>query len=291
MNSPRLQGLLKAYFWIIVGSVLYCIGFNWLFEPNRIAFGGITGIAQVVNALLPFVPIGGLTFCLNLPLFFFGWKYLGGHLLLSSLFSMFLTSWGLDVLSALYTFQPMEDQMLAALFGGLIVGVALGIIFAQGATTGGSDLAARLMKLKLSWLPLGKVLLILDLIVVVAAAIVFRHVATALYGIVAMVVSSYATDYVLYGMDKAKVAYVITENTDRVVDALVHQLGRGVTLLHGKGAWTGEDREVLMCAFKQRQIVALKQAVKETDPDAFLIVCDAHEVLGRGFRTYTRTEI
>lgn len=285
------QPLLKAYFWIIIGSIGYCIGFNWLFEPNQIAFGGITGIAQVVNAILPFVPIGGLTFFLNIPLFFFGWKYLGGHLLLSSLFSMFLTSWGLDVLTALHTFQPMEDQLLASIFGGLTVGLSMGVIFAQGATTGGADLAARLLKLKLSWLPLGKVLLLLDLIVVVAAALVFGHVKTALYGIVAMFVSAYATDYVLYGMDNAKVAYVITGKTDQVLDVLVHQLGRGVTVLHGTGAWSGEEKLVLMCAFKQRQIVAVKQAVKETDPDAFLIVCNAHEILGRGFRAYTRNEI
>lgn len=291
MNLSSFKSLLQSYLRIVLGSAIFVVGFNWFFAPNQIAFGGLTGIAQAINSLLPFLSVGLLTFLMNLPLFLLGWKYLGGHTLLSSLFSMLLTSWGLDVLSALHTFSPMNDLMLASLFGGLTVGVAMGIIFSQGATTGGSDLGARLLKLKLVWLPLGKVLLLIDLAVVVVTAMIFRQVESALYGIIAMVVSSYATDFVLYGMDNAKVAFVITHQTQPVVQALTHQLGRGVTLLHGQGAWTGEAREVLMCAFKQRQIVAVKRAVKETDPDAFLIVCDAHEVLGQGFRTYTPNEI
>lgn len=102
---------------------------------------------------------------------------------------------------------------------------------------------------------------------------------------------SYVTDTVLYGLDKAKVAYIITQQTDPVVEALTHNLGRGVTLLHGQGAWSGQEKYVLMCAFKQRQIVAVRQMVKELDPDAFLIVCDAHEVLGRGFTRYKKNAL
>ena len=113
----------------------------------------------------------------------------------------------------------------------------------------------------------------------------------ALYGLVAQVAYSYVTDTVLYGLDKAKVAYIITQQTDPVVEALTHDLGRGVTLLHGQGAWSGQEKQVLMCAFKQRQIVAVRQTVKELDPDAFLIVCDAREVLGRGFTRYKKNAL
>lgn len=290
MKNNSICKTALSYLWITLASAVYCVGFNWLYVTNRIGFGGITGIAQVVNALVPAVPIGALAFALNIPLFLLGWRFLGGHLLVSSLFAMALTSVGLDLLASVYTFQPM-DPMLAALFGGAVTGLAVGVIFSQGATTGGSDLAARLVKLKLPWLPLGKVLLAIDLIVVVAAAAAFGELNSALYGIVALVVSSYLTDTVLYGLDNAKVAYIITAHTGQVLDILVHQMGRGVTILHGEGGWSGEEKQVLMCAFKQRLIVDIKRAVKETDPDAFLIVCDAREILGDGFRSYRQNDI
>ena len=181
--------------------------------------------------------------------------------------------------------------MLASLFGGALLGLSIGMIFAQGATTGGSDLAARLLKLRLAWLPLGRVLLMLDLAVIAAAALVFRQVESAMYGVLALVLSTYVTDLVLYGLDTAKVAYIITDRTPEVIDMLTGQLDRGVTILHGRGAWSGEEKQVLMCAFKQREIVTVKQAVRQLDPNAFLIVCDAREVRGLGFRSHLDPEI
>lgn len=288
---PNHKILLRQYGLMTLASVLYCISFNWLYVPNNIGYGGLTGVAQVINAAVPALPIGILTFVMNLPLFFLGWKYLGGHLLLSSLFSMALTSVGLDILTAIHVFQPMGDPMLAAVFGGVTIGLALGIIFAQGATTGGTDLAARLVKLKLAWLPLGKVLLVLDLIVVAAVGIAFGDIKTALYGAVAMFIASYFTDVVLYGMDSSKVAYIISDKHESIAAEITVGMGRGVTILHGEGAWSGNKKEVLMCAFRQKEIVALKHVVKELDPEAFLIVCSTHEVLGDGFRSHYQEEI
>lgn len=290
MKSVFSRKSLLSYLWITIGSILYAIGFDWFYTPNQIGFGGITGIGQVVNAYLPFIPIGIFVLVVNIPLFILGWKYIGGHLLVTSLFSMVLSSLAVDSLNLLFTFQPM-DQMLATICGGALVGLALGIIFAQGATTGGTDLIARLVKLKIPWAPMGKLLLVIDLAVILLVAAAFGNITTALYGIIAQVVSAYVTDTVLYGLDTAKVAYIITERTDQILDVLVHQLERGVTILHGQGGWSGEQKQVLMCAFKQRQIVAVKQSVKEIDPDAFLIVCDAHEVLGRGFQRYKKNDI
>ena len=290
MKEKNWKKAVLPYVWIALGSILYAIGFDWFYTPNLIGFGGITGVGQVVNAYLPVIPIGLFVLVLNIPLFILGWKYIGGRLLVTSLFAMVLSSLAVDGLNLLFSFQPM-DQMLACIFGGALVGLSLGIIFAQGATTGGTDLIARLVKLKLPWASMGKLLLVIDLAVILLVAAAFGNVTTALYGIIAQVVSAYVTDTVLYGLDTAKVAYIITDNTGPVVDALVHQLDRGVTILHGQGAWSGEKKQVLMCAFKQRQIVAMKQAVKELDPDAFIIVCDAHEVLGDGFRRYQKNEI
>ena len=290
---PMKQAMLKktavSYFWITVGSILYAIGFDWFYTPNLIGFGGITGVGQVVNAYLPVIPIGAFVFVLNIPLFILGWKYIGGHLLVSSLYSMVLSSAAVDVL-ALIHYEPM-DQMLAAVCGGAMIGLALGIIFAQGATTGGTDLIARLVKLKLPWASMGKLLLVVDMAVILLVAVAFGNITTALYGIIAQVVSAYVTDAVLYGLDTAKVAYIISNFDREISEAIVQRMDRGVTILRGAGAWSGEAKDVLMCAFKQKQIVALKRAVKETDPSAFLIVCDAHEVLGQGFHSYHQHDL
>lgn len=188
-------------------------------------------------------------------------------------------------------FSRWGDQLLASIFGGATIGLALGIIFAQGATTGGTDIAARLVKLKLAWLPLGKVLLVLDLIVVAAVGLAFGDIKTALYGTIAMFIASYFTDVVLYGLDTSKVAYIISDKYESIATEITIGMGRGVTILHGEGAWSGNKKEVLMCAFRQKEIVALKHVVKELDPDAFLIVCPAHEVLGDGFRSHYQEEI
>ena len=183
------------------------------------------------------------------------------------------------------------DPMLASLYGGVLLGLSLVVVFLQGATTGGTDLAARLLKVPLPWLPMGKLLLAVDLVVIAAVALAFRSLDSALYGIVSLYVTTLVMDWVLYGLDNARVAYIISQKPGEVAAAIFREMDRGVTLLKGQGGWSGEDRQVLLVAFKQRQIVSLKRTVKEIDPDAFLIVCDAHEVLGSGFRHYQKNDI
>ena len=290
MGKKGLGSAIKSCFWIVAASAIFSFGFNWCYVPNQISLGGITGLGQIINAAVPAIPIGIAVIALNIPLFLLSWKYLGGRLLLSSLFAMAATSLGVDIVAAIHSFQPM-DPMLASVFGGVLIGLSLGIILLQGATTGGTDLIARLLKLPFGHLPMGRLLMAVDLAVIAAVALAFRSLNSALYGIISLYLSTVVLDKVLYGMDSAKVAYIITEKSSPVLDGLVHQLERGVTVLHGQGAWSGEEKQVLMCAFKQRQIVAIKQTVKELDPEAFLIVCDAHEVLGHGFRLYHPNEI
>ena len=288
--KKSLRKTLMSYVWITLAAVVYAVGFNWCYEPNQIGFGGITGVAQIINAFLPWAPIGTVVILLNAPLFLLGWRLLGGHLLLSSLYAMFISSLAIDVLHALHAFQPM-DPMLAAIYGGVLLGGSLGIIFLQGATTGGTDLIARLLKLKLAWLPMGKLLMAIDLVVIVAVALAFGNVYSALYGVVSLGISSKVMDMVLYGMDTAKVAYIISSDPHIIAQKLTRDLERGVTILQGKGAWSGQEREVLMCAFKQREIVTMRRMVKEADPTAFLIVCDAHDVMGEGFREYQQNDL
>ena len=282
--------LFFSYLWITLASVVYAVGFNWCYEPNQIGFGGITGVAQIVNALLPAAPIGTVVIILNVPLFLMGWKFLGGHLLLSSLYAMFISSLAIDLLHLVCVFQPM-DPVLATIYGGVLMGGSLGVIFLQGATTGGTDLIARLLKLKLAWLPMGKLLMAIDLAVILAVAVAFGNLDSALYGVVALYLSSKVMDLVLYGLDTAKVAYIISDRHQEIAQRLIRDLDRGVTLLRGEGGWSGREKRVVMCAFKQRQIVAMKAIVRDIDPAAFLIVCDAHEVLGEGFGEYKQNDL
>lgn len=290
MNST-IKRFVLPYFWIVLASVVYAFGFNWCYAPNLIGFGGITGLAQIVNAVLPWAPIGTVVILMNVPLFILGWKFLGGHMLLSSLFAMFISSIAIDVMNSIHVFSPMADPMLATIYGGVLMGLSLGVIFQQGATTGGTDLIARLLKLPLPWLPMGKLLMGIDLVVIIAVAVAFGNLNSALYGVVALYLASKLMDIVLYGLDTAKVAYIISDHPDEITQVIVRDIDRGVTILHGEGAYSGTGKKVLMCAFKQRQIVAIKRTVTEIDPAAFVIVCDAHEVLGDGFRAYKQNEV
>ena len=289
MNSLYKRWLLPCL-WITLASAVYAVGFCWCYDPNQIGFGGITGVGQILNHFFPVLPIGTVVILLNIPLFLLGWRLLGGHLLVSSLYAMFISSLFIDLINFFVTFEPMEP-LLACIFGGVLMGGSLGVVFLQGATTGGTDLIARLLKLRLAWLPMGRLLLVIDLVVIVAVALAFRNLYSAMYGVVALYISSLVMDGVLYGIDNAKVAYIISDAHQQITDAIIHDIDRGVTILQGQGAYSGAEKKVLLVAFKQRQIVALKRTVKEIDPAAFLIVCEAHEVLGDGFREYKQNDI
>ena len=254
-----IQKTLKSYAVIAVGSLLFALAFDWFFAPNQVAIGGITGAAQVINVLIP-----------------------------SSLFSMAVSSAAIDLIALVWEFPPM-DPMLATLCGGALLGLGLGLVFSQGATTGGTDIVARLLKLKFPWLPMGQLLLVPDGVVLAAAALAFGEVSAALYGAVALFVTARVMDTVLYGLDTCKTAYIISDNWRAIADVLLEQ-DRGVTILRGQGAYTGTDKQVLMVAFRQRDIVQLRRTVHSLDPQAFMIVCNAHEVLGEGFGDYQKED-
>lgn len=274
---------------ITLGAVIYALAFDWFVAPNQIAMGGVTGLAQIVNALVPVLPVGVLSILVNVPLFLAGWRLLGGRLLVSSLYAMAVSSLAIDVIAWMHTFPPM-DPILATLYGGAGMGVGLGLVFSQGATTGGTDIIGKLLKLKLPWLPIGKLVMIPDMVVVILATVVFGTVNAALYGLIQMYLLSKVMDMILYGWDTSRVAYIITDRWEETVQGLL-DMNRGVTLLQGKGAYTGAEKQVLLVAFRQREIVPIKRMLREIDPKAFFIVCDAHEILGEGFGDYQKEEI
>lgn len=284
IKNPVLRKLWE-YGVITFGSAIYALCFNWLFQTNHISMGGFTGVAQIVNRFIPMLPVGVTVIILNVPLFILGVKKTGLHILISSLYAMAVGSLMIDGIAMLYTFPPME-QLLACIYGGVLLGLSMGLLLMVGATTGGTELAARLLKFKLHHLSIGRLCLIIDLMVILLHAITFDNLYNALYGIVAMYISSLVMDAVVYGSINAKMAYIISDNSQAITEQLL-KMELGVTQLQGRGAWSGGEKTVVLCAFKRTQIAAIKAAVTAIDPNAFIIVCDAHEVLGEGFGVYS----
>ena len=283
-KNPALRWLYE-YGIITLGCALYALCFNWFFQPNNISMGGFTGVGQIINHLVPAMPIGIMSIVLNVPLFYIGVRKQGVKLLISSLYAMTIGSLMLDGLAAVYTFQPMEP-LLACVYGGVMLGISMGLMLMVGATTGGTELAARLLKYRFRNLSIGRLCLIIDVTVICCYALTFRSVNNALYGIIAMYISSLAMDTVIYGSVNAKIAYIISNSSGEVAQKLL-KMDLGITLLDGRGGYKGDRKQVVLCAFKRTQIAPIKAAVTAIDPSAFIIVCEAHEVLGEGFGEYS----
>ena len=235
------------------------------------------------------MPIGVLTIVMNVPLFMLGVRRMGVGLLISSLCATAASSLLLDLLGALVTFPPMEP-LLACIYGGALLGAGVGLMLLVNATTGGTELLARLLKFRFRHLSIGRLCLICDLVVVCLYALVFRSVHNALYSIIALYISSHTIDMVLYGSRTAQLAYIISGKRDQMRQALL-QLDLGITLLPATGGFSGDPKQVILCAFKRNQIAAVKAKVHAVDPEAFLIVCQAHEVLGEGFGSYSQENL
>ncbi len=286
-----LRSVLRSIFMIAVGSALFSLGFDLFLEPAGINCGGVSGIAMlVIYAAQPkFLTVGILSAIINLPLFFFGYRKIGKLFFFGSLLGMVVTSVCFDLFLLLPV--PQTEPIMAAIFGGVTIGAGLGIVFLAGASTGGVDIVARLLKLKFRNFPIGKILLCMDLCTAVATGIVYKQFNNTLYSVVTLVISSTILDKVVYGMDYSKVALIISDRYEEIARAIDTQLDRGVTLLRGQGYYTRTDKFVILSAVKRKQLAQLKDLVMAIDPSAFIILQDAHQVLGDGFKRYDRNEL
>ena len=289
-NNVRL--LLRNLLMIAVGSAIFSLGFDLFLEPAGISCGGVSGIAMLIvyATKSKFLTVGILSALINLPLFFFGYHKIGKLFFFGSLLGMVVTSVGFDLFARILPI-PKTEPLVAAIFGGVIIGAGLGIVFIAGASTGGVDIVARLLKLKFRNFPIGKILLCMDLCTAVATGIVYGEFNNTLYSVITLVLSSFVLDKVVYGMDYAKVALIISDCYEEIAQAIDTQLDRGVTLLHGQGFYLRSDKFVLLSAVKRKQLAQLKDLVMSIDPSAFIILQDAHQVLGDGFKRYDRNEL
>lgn len=267
---------------IVLGCLIGALAYPWFLVPNHIAPGGLTGLATVFNYLFGW-PVGTTSLLMNIPLFLIGFKAMGGGFAIRSLAATLLFSLFIDLL-------PLgcltQDPMLASVFGGALLGVGLGLILRAGATTGGTDMAARMVHKHLPYLSVGMILFAIDGIVVVLAGI-YIHIEHALYAFISIYVSSRLINLVIDGPTTEKACYVITSAYEQVKTQLMEELNRGVTLLSAKGGFSGEERPILLCVVSAQEVARLKMIVRRIDDKAFVFISDAHEVLGEGFRQLT----
>ena len=270
---------------IALGCAVFALGFDLFLEPNGLSAGGISGIALIIIHLAPITTVGIATALINFPLFFFGGKKIGMCFFIGTIFGTFFFSLFLDLFAMLPV--PQTEPLVAAIYGGAICGAGIGIVFIQNASTGGSDIVIRLLKMKYRNLPIGTISLAFDFVVCAATGIVFGNASNMLYSLIAVFVTSKLLDAVVYKFDFSRVAYIISSEHKRIADAINYDLRRGVTYLYAQGYYTGNDTKVILCAVKQGQLADLKDLVVRLDPNAFIIVQDAHQVLGDGFARHS----
>lgn len=278
-NTILQNERLLAYGQILLGSLLGAIAYPLFLVPNHIAPGGLTGIATILNYLFHW-PVGMTSLLLNIPLFLVGYRSMGRVFALRSLVATLLFSLLIDIIPL----PPMTtDPLLGALFGGVLLGVGLGLILRGGATTGGTDMAARMVHNRFQHISVGALLFGIDGLVVALAGIGIQA-EYALYAFISIYASSKLIDVVMTGLSSDKACYIISARSEAIKRELMSELDRGVTVLHAEGGFSGDERPVLLCVLSAQELGRLKAIVRTEDESAFVFITDAHEVLGEGFR-------
>jgi uncharacterized membrane-anchored protein YitT (DUF2179 family) len=275
--------LVKEYSFIILGAFIQALAMRLFLIPGQLVSGGISGAAQIINYYTGW-PIGLMVFVGNIPLFLLGWRFLGGaRFAIRTALAIAAFSFLTDFLAFFIPTQGItQDNFLNALFGGVLLGIGLGLVYRGRGTSGGSDILGRILNSKFA-IPISQSYLITDTIVVLASGFAFGW-EKALYGLVVIYVSGLAAEMASEGSSIFRTAIIITSAPDAVISEITQTLERGVTILQGKGGYTGEERLVLYCVVTRSEVNQLKELVHEADPAAFMVIGTAHEALGEGFR-------
>ena len=284
MNKKlNVKGFCMDLAYDLVGSVLYAAGIVCFVNPANMAPGGMSGVAILLNYLWG-LPIGTMTIVLNIPLLILSYIFLGKSLTWKTVKSLVISSLMVDLVMARYAPIYAGDRMIGGVFGGVLMGAGLAIIFLRGSTTGGTDIISFLVKKWYPHVPIGRMIMVVDCIIIGVSVLVFGNLESALCGLISLYCCSMVIDSIIYGLDKGSMVMVVSEKNDEIAAQIMDELERGVTLLKGQGAYTGTDRDVLMCAVRKQQFARVRAIIYEKDPNAFVIVSETSEVLGEGFK-------
>ena len=273
-------------FFMLLGSLSYALAVDMFSAPNNIAPGGVTGIATMLNYIsvhhFPFeIPIGLATVAMNIPLLIAAWVVIGHRLVLRTLVGLGMSSLLIDLLEPII--PPFQgENILTCIFGGVLLGLGVGLILSRGGTTGGSEIVARLLERRLPHIQMGKLILSVDAVVIASSALVYQQLESPLFAVVLVFVSSMVTDWVIYGGRHGKMAMILSKKQPEITAAIMERVNRGVTLLKAEGAYSGSDQKMILCAVRRDETFRLRQLVFEIDPDAFFMMLSTDEV--RGYR-------
>jgi len=270
-------------FFDIAGSFALAAGIFCFAEQADIAPGGMSGIAILVKYMFD-VPVGLVTFLLNVPLLFLAWKYFSHRFTLKTLKTVLFNTIILDYIVTPYFPQYAGDRMLSSIFGGILMGVGLALIFLRGSTTGGTDIVSHLMELRFPHVPIGTMILIIDCLVLGASILVFGNLESGLFGVVALFCQSKVIDGVIYGLDRGKTVMIMSLKSEKIARRVMDEMEHGATFLKGRGAYSGREMDVLYVVVRVPEFHRLKQITYEEDPDAFLVVGEANQIIGEGFK-------
>ncbi len=289
---PLMRKLWKKYNWVlatVIGSAVFAFGFATFLGPCDMNAGGISGLAQIIVELTGVGSVGLFSILINLPLFILGGIKIGKRFFAGSLIGMVLSSVLIDLFSLMEA--PVVEPLMGGLYGGVLCGAGLGIVFVCGTSTGGSDILIRLLKLRWRNVPIGQISMCFDALVVVLTGVVFKDISNALHTGIAVFVTSYVIDAVVYRFDYSKVALIISPHYEKIAHQIGVRLDRGATFLYGEGSYSHKETKVVLAAVKKQQVSELKELVTKIDPDAFIIVQEAHQVLGDGFAKFTKDSL
>lgn len=280
---------LKSIIKVVVGCGLFALGFDLFLQPNGLNAGGLTGLSMVIVSILKFGTIGILAGLLNIPLFVLAGVKIGRRFFLLSLIGMTLSSVLIDLLTLLP--QPETDPLVASLYGGVLCGAGTGVVYTTGGSTGGSDIVVRLLKQRWKAVSIGLIATGFDLVIAVLTGLVYRDVNRTLYSGIAIVIAGRIVDAVVYRFDYSRVVLIISKEYAQITAAISEKLGRGATYLRGEGCYTHSETKVVLTAVKRQQLTELKRLVIDVDPSAFVIVQEAHQVLGDGFSRFSQNSL
>ncbi len=281
-EGKTLERRVRDYLAITAASFLYAVAVSLFLDPNSLAPGGVTGISIILNRITG-LETGTWMLLINIPILGVGtWKF-GWRFILSTMYCTAMTSFFTNLMMP---YGPVtEDPLLAALVGGALMALALGAVFKAGATTGGTDIIVKLLRLRFPHLKTGSLFLITDAVIVACSALVFKNLDVALYAGLVVLVNSLLLDLVLYGRDSAKMFFIISDHPDRIAGRLLEELDVGATYMDGSGAYSGKEKRVIMCVVKKQLSPKAEEVVRQEDPQAFLIITSATEIFGEGYKS------
>ena len=282
MNKANLKKFLTDTTVYFTGSFIYSIAVTSLISANQISPGGFTGITTLLNYLFS-LPTGITLFILNIPVLILGFIKFGGFFIIKTSIATVIVSFTLTITDFVMP-KFKIDTVLAAVFGGLLMGFGLSLILLRGATTGGVDIIAKLINKRFKHLTVGRIILIIDAVVIALATLVYKNIESALYSVVSLYTSSTIMDKMLYGADKGKLIYIVTSKPNEISYDINMLLKRGITKLYATGGYTGKERVLLLCTVRRYEVSGVYDVINKYDKKAFIVVSDAGEIIGEGFK-------